>query len=142
MPGEAFQYAVLRVVPRVERGEFVNVGVVLHCRTLRYLDCRMGLDEARRGVLLALAPDVDLESIEDHIEVIERIVRGDLAGGPIAALPAPERFRWVVSPSSTVIQPSDVHSGLTDDPPATLEQIFASQVGQATRSSGPRSRDA
>ena len=129
MPGEAFQYAVLRVVPRVERGEFLNVGVVLHCRTLRYLDCRIGLDDARRAALLALAPDVDLESIDEHLEVIERIVRGDLTGGPIAALPAPERFRWIVSPSSTVIQPSDVHSGLTDDPAATLERLFAGQVG-------------
>jgi hypothetical protein len=129
VPGEAFQYAVLRVVPRVERGEFLNVGVVLHCRTLRYLDCRVGLDEARRAALRALAPDVDLESIDDHLEVIERIVRGDLAGGPIAALPGPERFRWIVSPSSTVIQASDVHSGLTDDPAATLERLFTSQVG-------------
>jgi hypothetical protein len=129
VPGEPFQYAILRVVPRVERGEFLNVGVVLHCRTLRYLDCRVGFDEARRAALLGLAPDVDLESIDDHLEVIERIVRGDLAGGPIAALPAPERFRWIVSPSSTVIQPSDVHSGLTDDPAATLERLFAGQVG-------------
>lgn len=129
MGGEAFQYAVLRLVPRVERGELVNVGVVLHCRTLKFLDCRVGLDEARRSALLALAPDVDIESIQDHLEVIERIVRGDLAGGPIAALPAPERFRWIVSPSSTVIQASDVHSGLTDDPAGSLERLFASQVG-------------
>jgi hypothetical protein len=113
----------------VERGELVNVGVVLHCRTLKFLDCRVGLDEARRSALLALAPDVDIESIQDHLEVIERIVRGDLAGGPIAALPAPERFRWIVSPSSTVIQASDVHSGLTDDPAGSLERLFASQVG-------------
>jgi hypothetical protein len=129
MPGEAFQYAVLRVVPRVERGELVNVGVVLHCRTLRFLDCRIALDEARRRALEALAPDVDIESIVDHLEVVERIVRGDLAGGPIAALPAPERFRWIVSPSSTIIQPSEVHSGLTVDPAATLEHLFATQVG-------------
>ena len=129
MAGEPFQYAVLRVVPRVERGELVNVGVVLHCRTLRFLDCRVALDEGRRAALVALAPDVDLESIDDHLEVIERIVRGDLSGGPIAALPPPERFRWVVSPSSTVIQASDVHSGLTDDPAATLERLFDGQVG-------------
>ena len=129
MPGEAFQYAVLRVVPRVERGELVNVGVVLHCRTLRFLDCRTSLDAGRRRALEALAPDVDIDSIEDHLEVVERIVRGDLAGGPIAALPAPERFRWIVSPSSTIIQPSEVHSGLTEDPAATLEHLFATQVG-------------
>jgi hypothetical protein len=129
MAGEAFQYAVLRVVPRVERGELVNVGVVLHCRTLRFLDCRAGLDDGRRRAIEALAPDVDIDSIADHLEVIERIVRGDLAGGPIAALPAPERFRWIVSPSSTIIQPSEVHSGLTEDPGATLEHLFATQVG-------------
>ncbi len=129
MPGEAFQYAVLRVVPRVERGEFVNVGVVVHCRTLRFLDCRIGLDEGRRRALEALAPDIDVESVEDHLEVVERIVRGDLAGGPIGALPAPERFRWITSPSSTIIQPSEVHSGLTVDPATTLEHLFATQVG-------------
>jgi hypothetical protein len=129
VPGESFLYAVLRVVPRVERGEFVNVGVVLYCRTLRYLDCRIELDEARRSAVLALAPDADLDSIEDHLEVMERIVRGNLAGGPLAALPAPERFRWVISPSSTVIQPSDVHSGLTDDPATSLEHLFERQVG-------------
>jgi hypothetical protein len=129
MAGEAFQYAVLRVVPRVERGELVNVGVVLHCRTLRFLDCRIALDDGRRRAIEALAPGVDLDSIADHLEVVERIVRGELAGGPIAALPAPERFRWIVSPSSTIIQPSEVHSGLTEDPGATLERLFATQVG-------------
>ena len=129
MAGEPFQYAILRVAPRVERGELVNVGVVLHCRTLRFLDCRVALDDGRKAALTALAPDVDLDSIEDHLEVIERIVRGNLGGGPIAALPAPERFRWIVSPSSTIIQPSEVHSGLTGDPAATLERLFATQVG-------------
>ena len=129
MPGEPFQYAILRVVPRVERGELVNVGVVVFCRTLRFLDCRVELDDSRRRALEALAPGIDLGSIDDHLEVVERIVRGDLAGGPIAALPAPERFRWVTSPASTIIQPSDVHSGLTDDPARTLERLSAEQVG-------------
>ncbi|HEX5589200.1 MAG TPA: DUF3037 domain-containing protein [Candidatus Limnocylindrales bacterium] len=129
MPGEPFQHAVLRVVPRVERGELVNVGVVLFCRTLRFLDCRIALDDGRRRALLALSPDVDLEAVGAHLEVIERIVRGDPAGGPIAGLEAPERFRWVTSPSSTIIQPSEVHSGLTADPAATLEHLFATQVG-------------
>lgn len=129
MPGEPFQYAVLRVVPRVERGEQVNVGVVLFCRTRQFLDCRVSLDDARRRALLALAPDLDLDAVLAHLAVIERIVRGDPGAGPIAELAAPERFRWVVSPSSTVIQPSDVHSGLTDDPTGTLDHLFASQVG-------------
>ncbi|MBI3746863.1 MAG: DUF3037 domain-containing protein [Chloroflexi bacterium] len=128
MPSEPFQYAILRVMPRVERGERVNVGVVLFCRTRRFLGCRIGLNDMRRAVLTALAPDVDLAAIEAHLRVIEGIVRGDPEAGPIAALAEPERFRWVASPSSTVIQPSDVHGGLTDDPPATLDQIYASQV--------------
>ena len=129
MPAEPFQYAVLRVVPRVERGERINVGVVLFCRTRRFLGCRVSLTGTRRDVLQALAPDVDLAAIEAHLRVIEQIVRGDPEGGPMAALAEPERFRWIVSPSSTVIQPSDVHGGLTDDPAATLDQVFASQVG-------------
>ena len=129
MPAEPFQYAVLRVVPRVERGEQINVGVVLFCRTRQFLDCRVGLSETRRAVLVALDPGVDLEAIGDHLATIERIVRGDRAGGPIAELAEPERFRWVTSPASTVIQPSDVHSGLTEDPAASLDQIFTSQVG-------------
>jgi len=128
MPGDAFQYAVLRVVPRVERGELINVGVVLYCRTLRFLGCRLALSEARRRALLALAPDLDIEAVAAHLAVIEQIVGGDTRGGPIAELAAPERFRWVVSPSSTVIQPSDVHSGITDDPAGTLDHLFAAQV--------------
>lgn len=128
MPGEAFQYAVLRVVPRVERGELINVGVVVYCRTLRYLGIRVALSEARRRALLALAPDLDIDAVAAHLAVIEQIVRGDSAGGPIAELAAPERFRWIVSPSSTVIQASDVHSGLTDDPARTLDHLFAAQV--------------
>ena len=129
MPAEPFQYAVLRVVPHVERGESINVGVVVFCRTRRFLGCRIGLTDGRRSILRALAPDVDLATINAHLAVIERIARGEPGAGPIAELAEPERFRWITSPSSTVIQPSDVHSGLTDDPAATLDQIFASQVG-------------
>lgn len=129
MPGEAFQYAVLRVVPRVERGEQVNVGVVLFCRTCRFLGCRVRLDERRRQALLALAPDTDLAAIEEHLATFERIVAADPRGGPMAALPDPERFRWLVSPSSTIIQPGEVHSGLTEDPEATIERLFEAQVG-------------
>ena len=129
MTAEPFQYATLRVVPRVERGESVNVGVVLFCRTRRYLGCRIGLTEARRSILRGLAPDIDLGVIEAHLAVVEQIARGDPGAGAIAELAEPERFRWITSPSSTVIQPSDVHSGLTDDPVTTLDQIFDSQVG-------------
>jgi hypothetical protein len=114
MSAEPFQYAVLRVVPRVDRGERLNVGVVVYCRTRRFLGCRIRLDGDRRQALLAMAPQADIEAID---------------GGPISALDEPERFRWIVSPSSTVIQPSEVHGGLTEDPLATLDQIFESQVG-------------
>ncbi|HSO28642.1 MAG TPA: DUF3037 domain-containing protein [Candidatus Sulfomarinibacteraceae bacterium] len=129
MPGEAFEYAVLRVAPRVDRGELVNAGVVLYCRTLRFLDCRIELDEARRRVLLALEPTLDLDGVLRHLAVIEQIVRGDPAGGTVATLAAPERFRWVVSPSSTMIQPSEVHTGVTTDPAASLEHLFVAQLG-------------
>lgn len=128
MSAEPFEYAILRVVPKVERGERVNVGVVLFSRTFRFLDVRTAVDATRRAALLALAPATDIDVLVDHLRVIERIVRGDREAGPMALLEAPERFRWVVSPSSTMIQPSDVHAGMTEDPMATLNQIFATQV--------------
>jgi hypothetical protein len=129
VPPEPFQYAVIRVVPRVERGEQVNVGVVLHCRPRRFLGARTSLDDGRLGALLALAPDLDADAVRRHLEAIGRIVDGDPDGGPIAALPTPERFHWLVAPSSTIIQPSEVHTGLTDDPAATLDHLFAKLVG-------------
>ena len=125
MPPSPFQYAIVRVVPRVERGECVNAGVVLFCRPRRFLEARMALDEAR---LRALAPDVDLEADRGHLEALCRIAGGDEAAGPIAALPASERFHWLVAPSSTIIQSSPVHTGLTDDPEGELERLLAQLV--------------
>jgi hypothetical protein len=126
MPSRSpFQYAILRVVPRVERGEQINAGVILLCRPRRFLDARTALDDAR---LRAIAPACDPAVVRPHLEAIERIARGDPGGGPIAALTAPERFHWLVAPSSTIIQPSEVHTGLTDDPAADLEQLFRSLV--------------
>lgn len=125
MPRDAFEYAVLRVTPRVERGELVNVGVVLFCRTRRFLGVRMELGDRQAAALRALAPDIDLEAVRAHLASIQAIVAGEATAGPIAELAAPERFRWVTSPSSTVIQPSDVHGGVTDDPEASLEELFA-----------------
>ena len=116
-----FQYAIIRVVPRVERGECLNAGVVLLCRPTRFLAAKVALDEGR---LRALAPDVDLVTIELHLAVIERIAAGDPAAGPIARLGQGERFHWLVSPSSTTIQPSEVHTGLSDDPAAQLEHLL------------------
>ena len=128
MPRDPFEFAVLRVSPRVERGEPVNVGVVLFCRTLRYLEVRAELGDARsprwgrwrRG---------RLRGRRAHLASIRAIVAGDASAGPIAALAAPERFRWVTSPSSTVIQPSDVHGGLTEDPRASLDELYRSSRG-------------
>ena len=121
MAGHSFQYAVLRVVPRVERGESLNAGVILLCRPKRFLAARTALDAGR---LRALAPDVDPATIETHLAAIERIAAGDADGGPIAELGPAERFHWLVAPSSTVIQPSEVHTGLCDDPAIELDHLF------------------
>ena len=128
MPPEPFEHAVLRVVPRVERGEGVNVGVVVFCRTRSFLDARIELGERQTAALAALAPDADLETLKAHLETTRLIVVGDSEGGPLARLAAPERFRWVTAPSSTMIQPSEIHGGLTDDPAASLEDLFARLV--------------
>jgi hypothetical protein len=116
-----FQYAIIRVVPRVERGECLNAGVVLLCRPKRFLAARVGLDLAR---LQALAPGVDQTTIEEHLVAIERVASGDPEAGPIAQLGQGERFHWIVAPSSTVIQASEVHTGLCEDPAVELEHLF------------------
>jgi hypothetical protein len=121
MADHPFQYAVIRVVPRVERGECLNAGVVLLCRPKRFLAARVGLD---RGRLAALAPGVDPTIIETHLAAIEAIARGEPGAGSIARLGQGERFHWLVAPASTVIQPSEVHTGLCDDPAAELEHLF------------------
>jgi hypothetical protein len=120
-PRSQFQYAIIRVVPRVERGEYLNAGVVLLSRPRRFLGAKVALDEA---LLRALAPDADPATIQPHLEAIERIAAGDRSAGPIARLGQAERFHWLVAPSSTVIQPSEVHTGLCDDPAAELEHLF------------------
>ena len=121
MPGrEPFQYAALRIVPRVERGEAVNAGVVLFCRPLRFLGARTQLDAA---LLEALAPDCDAAAVREALATIERI-----AGGPLAELPPSERFHWIVAPSSTIVQPGPVHTGLTDDPEGELARLFGKLV--------------
>jgi hypothetical protein len=120
-----FSYAILRVVPRVERGECFNAGVVLFCRQLGFLGVRVGLDERR---LAALAPDTSAEDVRAQLDALVRIAAGDPEGEAIAALPPSERFGWLVAPSSTIIQPSPVHTGLSDDPQATLDALFAELV--------------
>ena len=125
MNEQPFQYAVIRVVPRVERGECLNAGVVLLCRPRRFLAARVGLDHER---LRALAPDVDPATIESHLAAIERVAAGDPAAGPMARLGQGERFHWIVAPSSTVIQPSEVHTGLCANPAAELDHLFEQLV--------------
>jgi hypothetical protein len=123
--GSPFSYAVHRVVPRVERGERINVGVVVFCRPLDFLAARTHLDEGR---LAALWPELDAAELRPHLDALERIAAGDPQAGPIARLDTTARFHWLVSPSSTIIQPSAVHTGLCDDPAARLESLFASLV--------------
>jgi uncharacterized protein YbbK (DUF523 family) len=125
VPRHPFEYAIVRVVPRVERGEGFNAGIVMVSRAGRFLGARTALDEA---LLAAMSPDCDPEAIRDHLASIELIAAGDTEAGPIAALSAPERFHWLVSPSSTVIQVGPVHTGLTTDPPATLDHLFRTLV--------------
>jgi Protein of unknown function (DUF3037) len=120
-----FEYAILRVVPREDRGEALNAGIVLHSRPRRFLAARIELDVE---VLRVLAPGCDPDVVRAQLETVPRICAGDPSAGPIAALSRPERFHWLVSPSSTMVQPSAVHTGLTDDPAATLEHLFATLV--------------
>jgi hypothetical protein len=124
MPPDPFEYALLRVVPRVERGEGVNVGVVVFCRTRSYLEARIELGTRQRQALEALSPGTDLGAVTSHLDAFARIVSGDPEAGPIAALEAPERFRWVTAPSSTMIQPSEVHGGVTESPERSLGDLF------------------
>jgi len=127
MPGarSPFEYAILRVVPREDRGESFNAGIVLHSRPKRFLGARVELDAA---ILQALAPGCDPAIVQAQLDVIPRICAGDPDAGPIAALSRPERFHWLVSPSNTVVQPSAVHTGISTDPSATLEHLFATLV--------------
>ncbi len=124
-PDTPFAYAILRVVPSVERGERVNAGVVLFCRQRDFLDLRAEVDKRR---LAALAPALDPAGVGTSLDAIRAVVCGEPAGGALAQLPPSERFGWVVAPASTIIQPSKVHTGLTRDPAATLGRLFDALV--------------
>jgi hypothetical protein len=121
-----YDYAIVRVVPRVERGEQVNVGVVLSCVDSNYLDARIEIDEAR---VRALDPSIDLDAVRATLETFSRVCAGGVDAGPIGALPVRERFRWLVSPRSTMVQMSPIHTGQTTDPPAELQRLFELLVG-------------
>ena len=126
MPADyTYDYAIVRVVPRVERGEQVNVGVILSCADTDFLDAKIEVDE---GVLRALDPGIDLALVRTNLDVIPAVCRGGPEAGPIGLLRSRERFRWLVSPRSTMIQPSAVHTGRTADPAACLEHLMKSIV--------------
>lgn len=121
----SFDYAVVRVVPRVEREEFVNAGVILFCLQRDFLAARVEVDEAR---LRALWPEVDVELVRQHLEAIPRIAAGSPDAGPIAKLSLRERFHWLVAPRSTIIQVSPVHSGVCESPERALDDLFRRAV--------------
>ena len=125
VPRSPFQYAILRVVPRVERGECLNVGVILFARTRDFLGMRAALDAAR---LAALSPTTDPAPLALQIEGLMRIAVGDPEAGPIARLPVHQRFHWLVAPSSTTLQPSAVHTGMCDDPADVLDHLHGRLV--------------
>jgi hypothetical protein len=120
-----YDYAIVRVVPRVERGEFVNVGAIVSCKRAGYLKARIELDEAR---ILALAPTLDLETIRATLDAIPGICAGGAAAGPLASLSARERFDWLVAPRSSAVQTSSVHTGRGDDLDAALERLMQRMV--------------
>jgi Protein of unknown function (DUF3037) len=119
-----FTYLILRVVPSVERGERLNVGVVLFCRQRGFLAARVALDVARLAALAPSMSDAEVREVSEHLAALVRVAEGAADAGPIAALPASERFGWLAAPSSTIVQASEVHTGLTRDPDATLDALF------------------
>jgi hypothetical protein len=121
----SYDYAVIRVVPRVDREEFVNVGVIVSCPALDFLGARIELDEAR---LLALYPAIDLQAVRDNLASIPAICAGGSDSGPIGRLAPRERFHWLVAPRSTMIQTSSVHTGRCDEPARVLEQLLQKMV--------------
>jgi hypothetical protein len=122
---DPFTYTILRVVPSVERGERLNVGVVLFCRQRGFLGLRFALDEAR---LRALAPGLAADQVRVHLEGLQRVADGAPGAGGVAALPPSERFGWLAAPSSTIVQASETHTGLCQEPEVTLDALFARLV--------------
>jgi Protein of unknown function (DUF3037) len=120
-----FEYALLRVVPRVERGEFINAGVVLYCQEARFLGARVHLDSDR---LRALDPRLDPETVLAHLEIACRVCAGGSEAGAVGMMPPVQRFGWLVAPRSTVVQPSPVHTGLAEDPEEAIEHLLRVMV--------------
>ena len=123
-----YDYAVIRVVPKVDREEFINAGVIVSCPDLSFLDATIKLNEDR---LLALDPTIDLDLVKDHLEAIPTICRGGGEAGTIGGLPQRQRFHWLVAPRSKIIQTSPVHTGRCHDPAVALERLIATMVNTA-----------
>jgi hypothetical protein len=123
----AYAYSVLRIVPVIEREEFVNAGLILFCRERRYLAARGVLDEA---ALAALRPGTDAEAIRDQLRFIEAVAAGELTEGPLASMSQSERFHWLTTPRSTLVQPGPLHAGTTEDPAETFEHLFGLLVSR------------
>jgi hypothetical protein len=120
-----FEYAVIRVVPHVEREEFLNAGIVLYCQAESFLSCKFEIEETR---LKALCNKVDLDELREYIKSFEKICKGGTNGGPIGTLPIAERFRWLTATRSTMLQPSPVHPGLCDNAKEMLDRLFLQLV--------------
>ena len=121
----SYDYAIVRVVPCVERGEYINAGVILFCRTRRFLDALISLDIQR---LTALFPTIDIDAVRNHLDIIPLVCAGSEEAGPIGQLSQSERFHWLVSPRSTIVQTSPVHCGLCSDPAMALEHLLKTMV--------------
>ncbi len=120
-----FEYAIIRIVPRVEREEFLNVGIILYCKDLKFLDTIYSVNKER---LNALCAEVDCHEVEEHLQSFLKIAKGEKDGGPIAALDLPSRFRWLTATRSTIIQTSKVHPGFCEDPNETLQELYTKLV--------------
>ncbi|HEY4061031.1 MAG TPA: DUF3037 domain-containing protein [Puia sp.] len=120
-----FEYAVIRVVPRVEREEFLNVGVILYCPRPKFLQVMFTLDKQR---LSAFSPSLDLAELEEHLRAFRQIALGEAEGGPIGRLDIASRFRWLTASRSTIVQTSKVHPGFCDDPAKALHRLHSSLV--------------
>ena len=124
----SLEYCVLRVVPDIERGEYLNAGVMVICRPTRFLAARVHLDHARLRALWPQTTAETIDLIEQHLALVPLICAGDPAGGPIAKLGLGERWHWLTAPSSTIVQPGPVHTGLGEDPAAELDRLFTRLV--------------
>lgn len=130
-----FDYAIIRVVPRVEREEFINAGVILSCPDRRFLEARIELDHGR---LLALDDSLDVPEVENFLRIIPLVCAGGATAGPIGQLPPRARFHWLVAPRSTIIQTSPVHTGFCTDPAETLDNLLATMVRRAPDKTRPK----